>query len=278
MAYNRSTHSRQRASKASNYKKKNYKGLIWGTFTALFRLARLSFVLILSTGFVVCISIALLYGYNSAMSSDFFALKEIKISGNRQLTHAQMTELMDVHPGDSILQLRMFDLHAKLSGNPWIDEVSIKRVFPDRLVVKCRERQAYFWLQNRDKLYYADKNGRTITPVSPVRYVSLPILYIEDQQQDHDLESVVVFLENRSFPFSFQDISWIRVKKTGTVEMHIGSRKIDIALDRDVLDSGPGRLSRVWSDLGNRGEDDAVDRIIIAGRNAWVGYGSQGQH
>jgi len=275
MAYIRGVRTGQRTTRTGNLKKTGQRGMIRGAFAALFRLAGLSFVLALSMGFIVLISIALLFGYNTAMSSDFFALNKIQISGNRQLTYDQLTQLMNVSPGDNILQFRMTDLHARLSSNPWIEEATVKRVFPDSLVVNCTERQAYFWLQDRDKLYYADKKGRIITAVSPERYVSLPVLHLAGERQDHDLESVVDFLENRSFPFSLQEVSWIRMNITGSVEMHIDSRKIDIALDRDLISSGPGRLNRVWSDLGARGEADSVERIIIAGRNAWVAYGSQ---
>lgn len=272
MVYSRSIRDGQRQAGPKKYRKGRPALLIWGTFTALFRLAGISLLLALSLGFIVFISIALLYGYNTAMNSDFFGLKKIEISGNSRLTYDQLTELMDVHPGDSLLQLRISDLYARLHENPWVEEVSIKRIFPDRLVVNLEEKQAYFWVQDRDELCYADKNGRIITRVSPGRYMSLPVLHIEDEQKKHDLEPVVGFLENRSFPFSLQDISWIRARESGIVEMHLRPGGINILLDRDLLDSGPGRLKRVWSDLGARQEKNSVEKIMIAGNNAWVKY------
>jgi len=277
MAYSASIRIGQRTAKSNSYRASSRAGLIWGTFMTLIKLVGFSFILVLSLGFIVLISIALLYGYNAAMNSSFFALKEIEFSGNRQLTYAKLTEIMNVNPGDSILQLKMADLHSRLKNDPWIKEVSVKRIFPDRLVVNIEESQAYFWFQDQTKLFYVDENGSKITPVSPDRYVSLPILYLEGKQQNHDLRPIVSFLENRSFPFSLLDISWIRARESGTVEMSMDSREISITLDRDLLISGPGRLNRVWVDLQTRGETDSVKSIIIAGSNAWVGFRSQGQ-
>ncbi len=277
MAYSASIPVGQQIARRNIYRKTRPRGLIRGTFRVLIKFLGASFLLLLSLGFIILISMALLYGYSTAMNSDYFGLKEIKITGNTQLTYSQLTELMNVSPGDSILQLNMSDLHAKLGSNHWIQEVSIKRVFPDRLVINLKERQAYFWLQNQDKLYYADENARIITSISPGRYVSLPILFFEGERRDHDLISVVGFLENRSFPFSLQDISWIRAKQSGTVEIFIDSKKLNISLDRETLNSGPERLNRVWSDLGARAETDSAERIIVAGRNAWVGFRSQEQ-
>lgn len=277
MAYSASIRIGQRTAKSNSYRTTSRGGLIWGTFMALFKLIGFSFILVLSLGFIVLISIALLYGYNAAMNSSFFALKEIEISGNRQLTYAKLTEIINVNPGDSILQLKMADLYSRLKSDPWIKAVSVKRIFPDRLVVNIEESQAYFWLQDQSKLFYADENGHKITPVSPDRYMSLPILYLEGEDQNHDLKPITSFLENRSFPFSLQDISWIRARDSGSVEMSIDSREISIILDRNLLISGPGRLNRVWADLQARAETDSVERIIIAGGNAWVGFRSQSQ-
>ncbi len=277
MAYSASIRFGQRTAKSNNYRSTSRTGLILGTSMAFFKLVGVSFILVMSLAFIVLISIVLLYGYNTAMNSSFFALKEIEISGNRQLTYVQLTEIMEVNPGDSILQLNMSDLHARIQGNPWIQEVSIKRVFPDRLVVNLKESQAYFWLQDQDRLCYADENGRVITAISPGRYVSLPILYLEGEQRNHDLKTVVSFLENRSFPFSLQDISWIRAKESGSVEMRIEPSRINITLDKDLLSSGPRRLNKVWADLVARGETDSVEKIVIAGSNAWVGFRLQDQ-
>ena len=272
MTFSRGARSGQRR---TSLKKKGKAGpalLIWGMFTAIFRLAGLSLLLALSLGFIVLISIALLYGYNTAMNSDFFRLKTIEISGNRQLTYDHVTRLMEAGPGDSILQIRVSDIHAGLRRDPWVEEVSVKRIFPDRLVVNLEEKQAYFWVRDGGELFYADEQGRIITRVSPGRYVSLPVLHIEGRQEEHDLDSIVDFLENRNFPFSLQDVSWVRAGSSGLLEIQLAPDGPGIVLDRDLLDLGPGRLKGLWSDLGARQERELVENIMILGDNAWVKY------
>jgi cell division protein FtsQ len=272
MTYSRGARSGQRRTSLKKKRKVGPALLIWGMFTAIFRLAGLSLLLALSLGFIVLISIALLYGYNTAMNSDFFRLKTIEISGNRHLTYDQLTRLMEVGPGDSVLQLKVSDLHAGLLRNPWIEQVSVKRVFPDRLVVNLKEKQAYFWIRDGEELFYGDEKGRIITRVSPGRFVSLPVLHIEDQQEGQDLESIVDFLENRNFPFSLQDVSWIRAGSSGLLEIRLAGDGPGIVLEMELLDFGPGRLRSLWSDLGARQERELVENIMIMGDNAWVEY------
>ncbi|RQD65529.1 MAG: FtsQ-type POTRA domain-containing protein [Desulfonatronovibrio sp. MSAO_Bac4] len=272
MAYSATIRMGQRESMSNKYRRSGQGGLIKGMFVALFRFIGVSMLLGLSLGFILIISIAILYGYNKAMNSDFFILKDIEISGNSQLTYSVITKLMGVNSGENVLQLRMSELHSKLNSNPWIESVSLKRQFPDKLIVNINERQAYFWIQDENRLSYADERGRVITDIAPGRYVSLPVLFIEGESRSADLQALVGLIENRSFPFSLQDISWIRLKNSGSLEMRIDSYELNITLDSSALRSGPGRLNLVWSDLRSRGDTDKVRKIIVAGRNAWVEF------
>lgn len=266
MAYNVKT------TRAGQSRRSRCTGFVWTAFRALFRLMGVTLVLAGSLGFVLLISIALLFGYNTAIHSDFFGLKKIEISGNSQLTHSQLKEIMEVNPGDSLLQIRVGHLYSRLAANPWVEHASIKRVFPDTLVISIQEKQAYFWVQDQGGLYYADEKGRIITGISPERYVSLPVLQVEAGGTCSDVEDVLRFLENRRFPFSLQDVSWVRVVEPDKILMRIDSHGLIVDVDQNLLESGPARLNMVWSDLAARGEVDSVDRILIAGRNAWVGY------
>ncbi|WP_045215147.1 cell division protein FtsQ/DivIB [Desulfonatronovibrio magnus] len=272
MAYSASVRTGHRSVRSNKYRKPRKKGLIKGLFMGLLRLMGASFLLALSIIFLITVSIGILYGYNLAMHSDFFALKHIEVNGNKQLTYAKLTELMEVNPGDNVLQLRMSELQSRLRVNPWVESVSLQRVFPDKLVINISERQAYFWIQDGEKMCYADARGRIITSLSPGRFVSLPVLYIERDKREEDLESLVMMLENRAFPFSLQDISWINIRNSGTVEMRVESQRMKIIMDRKNLRSGPVKLNRLWADLRTRGETDSVQRIIIAGSHAWVAY------
>ncbi|WP_028574973.1 cell division protein FtsQ/DivIB [Desulfonatronovibrio hydrogenovorans] len=258
--------------KATRYTRSREKGRIRRFFSVLSRVLGMSLMLVMSLGFLGLISLGLLLGYNKAVNSDFFALKDIEVIGNRQLTYAELTEQMNIHPGDSLLQLRMSKLQARLEQNPWIATVAVTREFPDRVMVRIKERQAYFWVQDDHRLFYADERGRIISEISPRRFVSLPILHVRGEQQEADLGAVVGFLESRNFPFPLQDVSWIRIRESGTVEIGISRQNLLIVLDRAQLGRSASRLSLVWADIKNQGEAQAVQRITLAGRNAWVAY------
>lgn len=274
MAYSAGVGTINRNAGSRVYPRARKAGLLRGFFGAFFRLMGFSMLMGIIAVFLIIISIALIYGYSRAVNSEYFFLKNIEIKGNSRLTYSQLVELMGISPGDSLLQLKMSVLHENLADNPWIENVSVKRVFPDELLVTVQEKQAYFWVQHGDKMYYADQEGNRITSISPDRFVSLPVLYLEGEGPAPELSMLVNHLEGMNFPFSFQEIAWINVRPAGSIEMRIESFDIDILMDQEVLTQGPERLNRIWKDLKKRNETDRVKRIILLGNNAWVGLKS----
>ncbi len=250
-------------------------GVLRRFFSAVTGLLGLILVLGLSLGILVLVSAALIHGYRYATSSEYLALKEIEIQGNQRLTYAEILSLMQVDTGINMLKLNISQMQKKLAESPWVKQARVRRDFPDQLHVDIREKQAYFWVQNDHNLYYADKQGRIIERLSPQRLVSLPVLHLHDGADARHVTGIVSTLERRSFPFSIQDVSWIRITRTGRAHMYIHGLDLELSLDCRELGPQTDKLNLVWNDLRRRQDIEAVERITVAGENAWVAYRPQ---
>ncbi len=250
-------------------------GVLHRFFSAMTGILGLILVLGLSLGILVLLSAALIHGYRYATSSEYLALQEIEIKGNQRLTYAEILKLMQVDTGQNMLKMNISRMQKKLAENPWVKEARVRRDFPNQLHVNIREKQASFWVQNDNNLYYADKKGRTIEPLTPERLVSLPVLYLHDGAQSRHVAGIVTTLEKRRFPFSIQDISWIRITETGRVHMYIHGLDLELSLDCRELEQQTDKLNLVWSDLRRRQDINDIKRITVAGENAWVAYQTQ---
>ncbi len=243
-----------------------------GLLRALFSLFGATFLMIAALGLLVLISIALLYGYRLVTNSEYLALSEIEIQGNRHLEDSELIQLMDIETGTSILELNMSGLQQKLLSDPWIRDVNLRRSFPDQLEVKIREKQAYFWVQNNQQLYYADEKGRTIARVTQERPVSLPVLHWEEKPDPGNISQLVETMESRRFPFSIQDVAWVQISESKRAEIYIHGSDVKLSLRPGELDHQLDRLNAVWMDLRKRQELGAVNSITVAGENVWVEF------
>ena len=128
------------------------------------------------SAFLCLISVRL---YNTAVTSAFFQTKHVDVMGNVRLGKDMVLRCSGIREGENSLSVNIADAEKELRRTPWVEEVSIKRLLPDRFVIKLRERMPSFWIHKDGVLYYANERGDAIAPVESTNFLSLPTLLIE---------------------------------------------------------------------------------------------------
>lgn len=230
------------------------------------------FTMLLSVSLLVGISIGLLYVYRYATSSEYFAVKSIEVSGNLRLRQEEILALAGVAPGSNSLAVNIADMESGLLRNPWITEVSVKRLLPDGFAIKVAEREPKFWVQRGGELLYADEHGNIIAPVGAGRFTSLPTLEVETGAEEalERLPEITGDLKRARLPVDIALVSWVRLSPGKGVELYLENSdlRLSIALEdwRENLD----RLGKVLDDLARRGELKQVREVKAGGVNVWV--------
>ena len=112
------------------------------------KLKRILGLVILLVGFGICIAAVgtiSLWLYGKAITSDFFTTRHIDIAGNVRLSRDMVLRYGGISEGDNSLAVSIGDVERNLRATPWVDEVSVKRLLPDRFVIKLKERLPSFW-------------------------------------------------------------------------------------------------------------------------------------
>jgi len=224
--------------------------------------------------FIAGISLGLIYGYRLVTGSNYFALKQIEIEGCKHLTYGEITSSLGLNLGQNILDLNIAELQYKLSKNPWIKKVYVRRELPDKIRIAIVERQAYFWVKYGQKLFYANRLGERIAEVLPKNFISLPVLYVDAQctRAKEQLPIIVSLLDKKKFPFSWQDLAGIHLTSLNRMEAFLEKPRLKLSLDMDEILENVHRLSLVWKDLRNRGELNKVNKIHVLKGQVWVGF------
>ena len=84
-----------------------------------------------------------------------------------------------INEGDNSLSVSIAEIERNLHDTPWVEEVSVKKVLPDRFVIKLKERLPSFWIQKDGTLLLCQWKGEIIAPVESRNFLSLPTLTIE---------------------------------------------------------------------------------------------------
>jgi cell division protein FtsQ len=74
-------------------------------------------------------------------TSPRLAIREIEVVGTRRLDPEDLAQEAGVQTGDNLFRMNPALAEARLSTNPWVAGVDIRRGFPSRVVIRIAERE-----------------------------------------------------------------------------------------------------------------------------------------
>lgn len=115
-----------------------------------------------------------LEGYQFATTSPQFEISEVTVVGNQTLPNKELHTWLGSVTGENIFLLNLEDLSSRLVRHPWIQTVSVRKVFPQNIVVEVTERKPYARVQ-LDEVYVMD-NFRVLLSLETEKYRHLPLI------------------------------------------------------------------------------------------------------
>ncbi len=114
-----------------------------------------------------------------------FALARYGISGNSRARTEEILVALSEWNGRNLVALDLAPLAGRLAAHPWIERVTLAKLFPDGLAVRVTERSAVALYQDGERFWWVGADGRLIAPY--------------DSRRDRG-EYVILTGERRSIP------------------------------------------------------------------------------
>ena len=104
--------------------------------------------------------------------SRLFTVRDIDMNRCDFVTRDEVSGILAGVPQGNIWSLSSRDIGRRLRTHPWVRNVSVRKSFPDRLVVRIDERKPAAMI-NLDALYYVDEEGsifKRLTAYDPKKF------------------------------------------------------------------------------------------------------------
>ncbi|BDQ37425.1 hypothetical protein SYK_17850 [Pseudodesulfovibrio nedwellii] len=231
---------------------------------------------LLALSLIAVLGVGLLYGYRLMTSHPYFELKEIHVTGNDRLTHGDILNNANVALGLNCMEMNVGEVERKLSANPWIKSVTVRRDLPNRLYIKVQEKVPAFWTRKGDGLYFADAQGEDIAPMNPGELASLPILSVAEglEEGPRVLTGILQKIKDGQTPFTQSQAAWIKLTSAHEMEIYLDGhdmgKGLTIKLSTDRWEVQLERLKVVWRDLMRRNEFKNAAIIAASGDKIWI--------
>ena len=106
-----------------------------------------------------------------------FEIKEIEIENNEILEDQELFKIFSFLYNKNIIFLNSYELKKNIDKNSFIEKIEIKKIFPDKIVVKVFEKEPIAILIDKyQKKYYLGKKTDLIEYKNILKFENLPIV------------------------------------------------------------------------------------------------------
>ncbi len=199
----------------------------------------------------VCgLSVCFLLGYYWFLCAPHFQINRVEISGCNRVTPLEILEMASINRPMNILLLPMEKIDERLSKNPWVDEVKLKRIFPDGLKIEISERKPLA-IAYDDIPCYVDRKGVMFKRASYHDRVDYPIITGIKSNQVKDngnlLRKALDLLDwiDRTGTFDSVQISKIHIDKDMGLTLYTLDHGIQVEMGLEGLREKYERLKKL---------------------------------
>lgn len=255
----------------------------------VWRALRVVLVVLFTASALGGICLALIVGYTVLLHSPFFEIKDVNVRGITHVSKEEIRSLTGMDRSANIFAVRLGRMASTLTGHPWIKDVSLRRIFPDTIIIEVTERKPAARI-NLDGIYYLDRETAPFARVKPGEADDLPVItgiskwkYISRpgivKKQIREAFLLLDALEKRTDRFRQSNIAEISLDEVRGITIYTRKGQIEIKVGFGGYEGKFNRLGRVVAHLKLQSQDNALAYINLeSGPRVVVGWAADDEN
>jgi len=228
-----------------------FQGILKKVIRVAFQLLLISFFLFISHRL-----------YLHLLEDPYFQVREVEVKGCRKLAEKTLLSFAKIEGMPNLFTVRLREIAKRLETHPWIEQVKVRKVFPNKISIQIEERKPIAILQLGEP-YYIDTKGVIFSPVGDKDEYNYPFLTGLTRQNLEKDPMVTKSLIMKALEFlrivdkekvsPLEEISEIHMEKTFGIQCFTQTEGVEVRMGWDQFGEKLKRLSLIWSDLQKRG-------------------------
>jgi cell division protein FtsQ len=113
---------------------------------------------------------------DAAANSAGFRISSIALTGERHVSREEILSAAGVTGTTSLLFFDVEEARERLKTNPWIADATVLKLYPDRLQIGIKEREAFALWQQAGRVSVVAGDGTELEPYVNPRLIRLPLV------------------------------------------------------------------------------------------------------
>ena len=123
-----------------------------------------------------------------------FSVASIEIRGLAEADSTEISDRIDVTQASSLLMVDAERARARIAEIPWVSDVTVKKLYPNRIVVSLAERTPFALWQDDGRIKVVDRTGAVMSDTLQPRHAGLPL--VVGAGADKRLEEAVALMDS----------------------------------------------------------------------------------
>ena len=228
-----------------------FQRIVKKTIRVAFQLLLLSFFLFLSH-----------WVYGHLLGDPHFRVREVEVRGGRKLAGETLQSLTAMEGRPNLFSVNLKKVVKRLESHPWVEQVSVRKVFPNKILIQVEERKPMAIIQ-LGEFYYIDIHGEIFSPVGERDDYNYPYLTgvtrqflekepVEAKRLIMKALELLEIVEQEKIP-PLKELSEIHMEKTFGIQCFTKAEGVEVRMGWDDFGEKLKRLSLIWSDFHKRG-------------------------
>jgi len=177
-------------------------------------------------------------------SSPLFIIRNTEVKGNELITEKSIVSLVDINSNMRIFNIDKNNIKDKITTNPFVKNVSIKRIFPSTISIKIREKTPLAFVISKEN-YILSEMGELLPMPEQIRVYDIPtitgIKNIEARVKNNEIieelkisSEILNLLKNAEINL-YYDISEINFKDSDLMIFYLYEKAIPVFLNKTDL-------------------------------------------
>lgn len=200
--------------------------------------------------------------YVHLLGDPYFRVREVEVEGGRKITRETLLSLTVIEGMPNLFSVRLKEVVKRLESHPWIEQVRVRKVFPNKILIQIEERKPMAIIQ-LEELYYIDIKGEIFSRLGERDEYNYPYLTgLTRQVLEKDpveakrlitkaLELLRIVSQEKFTPL--EEISEIHMQKAFGIHCFTKAEGVEVKMGWEDFAEKLKRLSLIWSDLRKRG-------------------------
>ncbi|MBZ0230675.1 MAG: FtsQ-type POTRA domain-containing protein [Bauldia sp.] len=201
------------------------------------------------------------------------AIDEVQITGQSETSEVDVLDRLAMGPFPSLVTFDVESARERIEALPWVDQATIRKLYPDTLQVAIAERQPFAIWQDGSGVALIDRSGRKLSTVIGERYARLPMVVGADADKRVDefvrmIDGVPSLKPRIKAGVLISNRRWNIVLDSGVELLLPANDPADALVQVVALDDGSSILSREIAAIDLRLPSRLVFRLTEAGAAA----------